>query len=958
MQQQGSFAVSFALFNSRSIKSKSDAIVDYVVENSLDILALTETWLTAGDSVAAGDVTPEGYRFHCVSRDRGRGGGIGVLFKRGFAFHVGDRHPKTKTFESTSILLHSGGRSLRLLVVYRPPRSTKNPHAFSEFLLEFIDMVDGVLLDQPNLLIVGDFNVHVDDPSCDDAAALLDSLAALGLAQHVSGATHSRGHTLDLIISRSDDNLVDSVKMDDLGVSDHLAVTCNLCLQRPHAVRKHISQRSFRTMDIEAVCQDLSDVTEQLLEIKDAPGIVSAYNRTLTGILDRHAPLSHRTVTVRPNTAWYTQSVHRLKQERRVLERIWRKSGLEVHRQAYCAKRLEIKSAISAAKRDHYSTAIENSKENSKDLFRIVDRLLHRDQQLGLPLSDSSEELAERFSDFFTKKIESIRSALDNGFVCKQQPDDLTLPSGCLLSEFRPATNGEVRKLLMSSPAKSCDLDPFPTWLLKKCEAVTVPILTHLINSSLTAGFVDPALKTALVRPLLKRVSLDNNDLKNYRPISNLPFASKLLEKVIAARLAEHLTMYDLEEPFQSAYRPHHSVESAIIRVQSDILQAMDCQRVVVLVMLDLSAAFDTIDHQVLLQRLSSDAGVSGTALRWFQSYLAGRTQSITINNARSRPRISRFGVPQGSVLGPRLFSIYTVPLGSIIEKHGLKRHFYADDTQVYFAVDPRRADLEEVTIKIAACVSDLREWMARNFLKLNDDKTDIMLFGSVKQLEKFPLREVPIGTAVITPADKVRNLGITLDPHMTMSAHVSRICSMAYYHLRDIGRIRPFLTVDTTERLVHAFVTSRLDMGNALLYGIARGQLQRLQRIQNSAARLVTGIDRRHHIKPVLQQLHWLPVEQRIHYKLLLQVYRALNGLAPAYIAELLQEHVPCRELRSASRNLLVVPPSRTTWGDRSFRGAAPQLWNSLPAGVRRSPSLPAFKNHLKTHLYFNANW
>ena len=285
--------------------------------------------------------------------------------------------------------------------------------------------------------------------------------------------------------------------------------------------------------------------------------------------------------------------------------------------------------------------------------------------------------------------------------------------SGNSTPYIRSSKSGSVSGFLVlshsfqnvQSPAKSCDLDPFPTWLLKKCEAVTVPILTHLINSSLTAGFVDPALKTALVRPLLKRVSLDNNDLKNYRPISNLPFASKLLEKVIAARLAEHLTMYDLEEPFQSAYRPHHSMESAIIRVQSDILQAMDCQRVVVLVMLDLSAAFDTIDHQVLLQRLSGDAGVSGTALRWFQSYLADRTQSITIHNARSRPRISRFGVPQGSVLGPRLFSIYTVPLGSIIEKHGLKRHFYADDTQVYFAVDPRQADLEEVTIKIAACM-------------------------------------------------------------------------------------------------------------------------------------------------------------------------------------------------------------------------------------------------------------
>ena len=145
------------------------------------------------------------------------------------------------------------------------------------------------------------------------------------------------------------------------------------------------------------------------------------------------------------------------------------------------------------------------------------------------------------------------------------------------------------------------------------------------------------------------------------------------------------------------------------------------------------------------------------------------------------------------------------------------------------------------MTVKIAASISDLRQWMARNFLKLNDDKTDMMLFGSVKQLEKFPLREVPIGTAVIMPTDKVRNLGVMLDPHLIMPAHVSRICPAAYYRMRDIGHTSPFLTVDTTQCLVHAFVTSRLDMGNALFYGMTRGQLQRLQRIQNSAVRLVT---------------------------------------------------------------------------------------------------------------------
>jgi hypothetical protein len=190
----------------------------------------------------------------------------------------------------------------------------------------------------------------------------------------------------------------------------------------------------------------------------------------------------------------------------------------------------------------------------------------------------------------------------------------------------------------------------------------------------------------------------------------------------------------------------------------------------------------------------------------------------------------------------------------------------------------------------------------------------------------------------------------------MTMEAQVSKICSSAYLGLRNISRIRRFLSQTVTERLVHAFVTSKLDMGNSLLFGISQAQLDRVQRIQDNAARLVTRTGRFEHVTHILQQLHWLPVRQRIVYKILLHVYRAVNNLAPAYITELLQEHVPARSLRSSSDKLLVVPRTRTSWGDRSFQKAAPHLWNALPASIRQSESLTAFKSRLKTHLFAKA--
>ena len=198
-----------------------------------------------------------------------------------------------------------------------------------------------------------------------------------------------------------------------------------------------------------------------------------------------------------------------------------------------------------------------------------------------------------------------------------------------------------------------------------------------------------------------------------------------------------------------------------------------------------------------------------------------------------------------------------------------------------------------------------------------------------------------------------MRNLGILLDPSMSMATHISSICSSAHFHLRNISRIRPFLSEKATEQLVHAFITSKLDMGNSLLFGLPEYQINRLQKIQNHAARLVTKTPGNMHITPVLKHLHWLPIRQRIEYKLLLHVYRALSGQGPSNMSDLVQQYIPARSLRSAAQLQLVVPRTHSASGDRAFSCAAPRLWNSLPIGVRRSTSLQRFKRRLKTYLF-----
>ena len=416
----------------------------------------------------------------------------------------------------------------------------------------------------------------------------------------------------------------------------------------------------------------------------------------------------------------------------------------------------------------------------------MANQLLGNIKSSPLPTVFPLIDLPKRFLDFFKDKIETIRNKLD---VLSSNPPACTEFSfhGRPLTHFTHVTEDFVRLTILSSPLKTCELYAFPTPLLLECPDSLLPCITAVFNNSLLSGVFPSVYKSALVKPLLKKMSLDPDDLKNYRPVSNLSFLSKVLERLVLSQLNEHLNHNNLLNPLQSAYRPNHSTETALLRIVNDLLTAMDNNKICILTLLYLSAAIDTIDHQILLTRLQHSFGISGPALSWFSSYLSNRTHAVTINSLQSEHTRLHYGVPQGSVLGPVLFILYTQPLFNLVSKHAVSHHAFADGNQLYkiSTLDAIHQSIET----LQNCTTDVKSWMTANKLQLNDNKTEAMIILSNRMSVHSPLPSViHIGDADVPFVSSVKNLGVTLDSNLSMSQHISNTCKAAYIQIRHIN--------------------------------------------------------------------------------------------------------------------------------------------------------------------------
>ena len=567
--------------------------------------------------------------------------------------------------------------------------------------------------------------------------------------------------------------------------------------------------------------------------------LMECYNDTLVSIFDKHAPIRKKITVGKRKLPWFSANVKHLKTERRKLERKMRKSKQNIDRAAYRKICNKYSALLKEARRKYYTDLIDECSNDSKKLFKVVTSLCKapRDEP-QLPSHDDLSQLTNMFGEYFYRKIELIRNDIDN-ITIDPQPVEYRRPE-VKLESFTPVSDQEIHDIIMQSSNASCELDPIPTWLVKLCSNELTPILTKIINLSLEEGHVPDAWKIALLKPFLKKSGLEAV-FENFRPVCNLSFISKSAEKAVIEQLFEHCDENAPLPSSQSAYRKNYSTETALLKVQNDILMSMDKQEVILLVLLDLSSAFDTIDHKLMLDTLEFDFGVTGKALLWLKSFLSDRKQRVHIKKEFSKDYNVNHGVPQGSCLGPVLFLLYISQLFDVVSRHLPSAHGYADDTQLYMSFRPESSIAQnQAMLALEECITDMRSWLLTHKLMFKDSKTEFLIIGTRQQLSKIQIDSVKVGGVDIKPVEKVRNLGSWFDNHMSMNIHVGKVCSKAFRGLYNIRQIRKFLSMDSTKTLIHAFVTSHLDYCNSLLAGIPQYQLQRLQKVLNAAARLI----------------------------------------------------------------------------------------------------------------------
>lgn len=388
------------------------------------------------------------------------------------------------------------------------------------------------------------------------------------------------------------------------------------------------------------------------------------------------------------------------------------------------------------------------------------------------------------------------------------------------------------------------------------------------------------------------------------------------------------------------------------MKIMDDIIEAVDGGSVVALASLDISAAFDAVDHDILVRRLEDEFGITGTCSRWIQSYLTDRSTVVHVGKSSSTAAAVHFGVPQGSVLGPILYTAYVAPVGRLITSFGVQFHQYADDTQLYTKLTiPASSGLD----RLRQCVDALQHWFGLSGLLLNPDKSVVVYFGTSGRLKRTELpSHVTIGDSDVIVSDKLTVLGVTIDSKLSMDQHINNVVRNCNFHLQALRHIRSSVSHEVANTIACSLVHSRMDYCNSLLLGVSKQNVSKLQRIQNNAARIVCCANRRQFsASNLLLNLHWLPVCDRIVFKTAVLCFKAYRLSKPHYLSAVLRSYNPTRALRSSSSELLVSRSARTKLGDRRFSIAAAHVWNDLPLTCRTADSFTVFKSRLKTHLF-----
>jgi len=720
---------------------------------------------------------------------------------------------------------------------------------------------------------------------------------------------------------------------------------------QPHVVYK----RTYSKFNPDDFQQDMSMVPWHIVyDESDVNEALHLFTTLFCNVADQHAPAKRRTVRSNP-AGWVDDELREVMKLRDDAKKEALASGLVSDMCIYKKLRNAAVKLNRKKKASYFKSKIAESRNDPKEMWRTLNGMMGRGLRRSACTVERDGEIltkagdvADYFNSFFTQKVNSLRAGLDsqpNGDLLQLIRDKVMVGKDCSF-DFQLTHWEQIHKHLLSlSNGKATGLDNVDNKLLRLAADQIARPLCYIINLSLITSEYPTAWKRAKVVPLPKS-STTRLSGPNSRPISLLPAFSKVMEKVVSSQISDYFRVNDLMSPYQHAYRKHHSTCTALLHLVDDWYRKIDQGNIVGVIFLDFSAAFDLVDHSFLLQKLAC-YGFSDTAVHWMNSYLAGREQCVHFNGTNSPFREVNCGVPQGSCLGPLLFTIFTNDLPFAVRE--TIPEMYADDTSAYTC----SPSVETVTVNLQEDLNNICNWVRLNRLFLNANKTMCMLIGSRPKMSKKPKLTLFADGCPIQQVTTMKLLGSTLDECLTWDLHVEETIKKMARSLGAIRRSVAYLDQSLVKMLTETLTLQHLDYCAAVWASTTQKNITALQVMQNKAGRLTLGTNRTP-IKHMHNVLSWLTVSERLYVSSMCTLHKVLLAREPSLLYSRLHlvsgQH--SYHTRHAARQNLRTEKPKTNSLKKSFTYRAASDWNKLSHELQTANTSRIFRRQLVKHM------
>ena len=935
-----------AHINARSVPKHIDEIKRVLLSTDFDIFAISETFIKTGTPKHLFKI--DGYNFFRKDRLSKNGGGIGLFVKEQIKTKLitlpqGIVHPEVLFTELTI-----NQTKLAVGVIYKPP---KIPYGTFAMLHEALAYITTKYI---HIIILGDMNINYLIP---DSLPLnffqtniTEPFSLTQIIEDPTRITLTSSTLLDLILVSNYSNVKTSGVVDVPGISDHCLVYMAYAIKKPKFKKKTVTRRDFRNFSEDAFKNDMAVapwgnvLAVNEYEVDDQVTIIE---NIFNEIIEKHAPLKTFTIKQAPSP-WMTPSIKNLMNLR---DR--EKSKFNITKRSetwnnFVVLRNKVNHAIRKSKKKTFNDEINSKITFAKQYHNALKRLNVVDSKY---LNNSCDYDPDLLNDTFSLNNnlpvnhESITTEISNILSNANYP--------CSTFQFKVVTEEDVIKVVKSIKTNAMGIDNISAYFIKLSIQSSVYAITHMINSSFKHRIFPSRWKKALIKPLPK--SENPTGASDFRPISLLPALSKISEKIACHQMGIFFSSNGLLDELQSAYKLFHGTTTALLNVIDDIYQALDESELSILVLLDYSKAFDCANHRLVLAKLKA-LGFHNNSLAWIMSYLTDRAQRVKTDKGESRWITLLNGVPQGSVLGPLLFTVLISDINKVI-KNG-KYHLYADDTQLYY-----RCKVKNVTNMIHKINSDLAGveiFSNNNCLKLNAAKSNFIIIGSpanLAKLKKITFPPLIINSNVIERKTHVKNLGLTFDEILSWTKHVNKLVGIAYYKLKQGYRAKNFLSIEAKIKLVECYVLSHFNYCDIIYQNMSEFLKRKIQKVQNSCIRFIYGLRKYDHLSTCFTTLNTLKMNERRLLHGLTLMHKINTGQAPTYLCNRIVHHNEIHNYNTRNRQNIINERCGTVKRQSSFFPRFIKLYNEISKEFSvNNMSINTFKKKTKNHLLRNS--